>query len=129
MPASMPDVAAARTGRPRRGTREGREGRDGVRIAPFVSNLGLGRPGPVPHWEQPPADLPGAIRQVKDALRARIAASGRTVEDVFSVVEQRLTAEADEIAAARQRDEAPGPGLAVPGPHPLLVLPSLFAIV
>ncbi len=33
---------------------------------------------PLPHWESVPADLPGAIRQVKAALRARIAASGRT---------------------------------------------------
>jgi hypothetical protein len=60
---------------------------------------------PLPHWEQPPADLPAAIRQVKAALRARIAASGRTVEDVFAVVEQRLAAEAEEIAAARERGE------------------------
>jgi hypothetical protein len=60
----------------------------------------------LPHWEQIPADLPEAIRQVKDALRARIAASGRTVEEVFAVVERRLTAEADEIAAARDRGEA-----------------------
>ena len=63
----------------------------------------------LPHWEQTPADLPEAIRQVKDALRARIAASGRTVEDVFAVVERRLTAEVDEIAAARDRGEAVWP--------------------
>ncbi len=44
----------------------------------------------LPHWEQPPADLPDAIRQVKAALRARIAASGRTVEEVFAVVQGQL---------------------------------------
>ena len=43
---------------------------------------------PLPHWEQTPADLPAAIRQVKAALRARIAASGRTVEEVFAVIER-----------------------------------------
>lgn len=35
-------------------------------------------PPSLPHWEQTPADLPDAIRQIKAALRARIAASGRT---------------------------------------------------
>ena len=35
---------------------------------------------PLPHWETIPADLPAAIREVKAALRARIAASGRTVD-------------------------------------------------
>jgi hypothetical protein len=60
---------------------------------------------PLPHWETPPADLPSAIQQVKAALRERIAASGRTVEEVFAIVEQRIRAEADDIAAARQRGE------------------------
>ena len=55
---------------------------------------------PLPHWEQAPADIPAAIAQVKAALRARIAASGRTVEEVFEVVEQQLTAEVGEIVAA-----------------------------
>jgi uncharacterized protein DUF1479 len=60
---------------------------------------------PLPHWEQAPADIPGAIRQVKAALRARIAASGRTVEDVFAVIERQVTAEIDEIIAARDRGD------------------------
>src|SRR6202795_3175696 len=59
----------------------------------------------LPHWEQPPADLPSAIRQVKAALRARIAASGRTVEDVFAVVQGRIADEVGEITAARERGE------------------------
>jgi hypothetical protein len=64
------------------------------------------RPLPVlPHWEETPAGLPAAIRQIKAALRARIAASGRTVEDVFAVVEQQITAEVDQITAARDRGE------------------------
>ena len=59
----------------------------------------------LPHWEQTPDDLPAAIRGVKAALQARIAASGRTVEEVFAVVEARLREEVDEITAARQRGE------------------------
>jgi hypothetical protein len=59
----------------------------------------------LPHWEQTPEHLPAAIRQVKAALRARIAASGRTVEEVFAVVEARIQAEVDDIAAARRRGE------------------------
>jgi len=59
----------------------------------------------LPHWEQTPADLPAAIREIKAALRARIAASGRTVDEVFAVVEQRVRAEVDEIVAAKKRGE------------------------
>jgi hypothetical protein len=61
---------------------------------------------PLPHWERTPDDLPAAVRQVKAALRARIAASGRTVEDVFAVIGRRIQADVDEITAARQRGEA-----------------------
>lgn len=64
---------------------------------------------PLPHWEQAPADIPAAIAQVKSALRARIAASGRTVEEVFDVVEQQLTAEVGEIVAARERGDTVWP--------------------
>jgi hypothetical protein len=63
----------------------------------------------LPHWEQPPADLPRAIGQVKAALRARIAASGRTVEEVFAVVEQQIEAEVSEVTAARERGETVWP--------------------
>ena len=59
----------------------------------------------LPHWEETPADLKAAIREIKTALRARIAASGRTVEDVFAVVEERIQAAVDEINAARERGE------------------------
>ena len=59
----------------------------------------------LPHWEETPADLPAAIRQVKAALRARIAASGRTVEEVFAVVQQQIKTEVDQITAARENGE------------------------
>src|SRR5215472_7844906 len=59
----------------------------------------------LPHWEQTPADLPEAISQTKAALRARIAASGRTVEEVFAVVEDQIEHEVGQITAARERGE------------------------
>jgi hypothetical protein len=57
----------------------------------------------LPHWESTPADLGAAVREVKAAIRARITASGRTVEDVFAVVERRVAARVAEIAAERER--------------------------
>ena len=72
---------------------------------PVQSRPGTASLPALPHWEKTPGDLPAAIRQIKAALRARIAASGRTVEEVFAVVEQQMKAEVDEIAAARDRGE------------------------
>ncbi|MGW7535403.1 YbiU family protein [Amycolatopsis sp. NPDC054798] len=60
---------------------------------------------PLPHWETTPDDLPAAIREIKAALRARIEASGRTVEEVFAVVEARVAAAVEEIEAAKARGE------------------------
>ena len=60
---------------------------------------------PLPHWESTPADLPGAIREIKTALRTRVAASGRTVSDVFGVIEERVRAGVAEIMASRDRGE------------------------
>ncbi|BCY11321.1 DUF1479 domain-containing protein [Actinoplanes sp. L3-i22] len=60
----------------------------------------------LPHWEEPPADLQAATREVKTALREQIAASGRTVEEVFAVVENRVQAAIDDITATRHRGEA-----------------------
>ena len=61
----------------------------------------------LPHWEETPSDLKAAIREIKAALRARIAASGRTVEEVFAVVEQQVraagTVPAETIAKLRRR--------------------------
>ena len=63
----------------------------------------------LPHWETTPDDLRGAIREVKAALRSRIAASGRSVEDVFAVMEQRVRLRAGEIAAEKARGETVWP--------------------
>ena len=38
----------------------------------------------LPHWETIPDDIPAAIVEIKAAIRARIAASGRTVERVVA---------------------------------------------
>src|SRR3954453_19736217 len=59
----------------------------------------------LPHWETTPTDLPAAIREVKMALRARLAASGRSVEEVFAVVEARIAARVAEIEAERPDGE------------------------
>jgi hypothetical protein len=59
----------------------------------------------LPHWENTPADLPAAIREIKQALRARIEASGRTVDEVFAVMEARVLAKVQEIVAAKERGE------------------------
>jgi hypothetical protein len=63
----------------------------------------------LPHWETTPEDLPAAIREVKQALRARIEASGRTVDEVFAVMEARVRARVSEILAAKERGETVWP--------------------
>src|SRR5580692_1509031 len=60
----------------------------------------------LPHWETVPDDLPAAVREIKTALRARIEASGRTVREVFGVMEARVRARVEEIAADRARGAA-----------------------
>src|SRR6476620_5399507 len=63
----------------------------------------------LPHWETVPEDLPAATRQIKAALRERIAASGRSVEEVFAVVEERVAARVAEIQAEKARGETVWP--------------------
>jgi hypothetical protein len=63
----------------------------------------------LPHWETTPQDLEAAIRETKAAIRDRIAASGRTVEDVFAVVEATVAERVAEIEEAKQRGETVWP--------------------
>ena len=63
----------------------------------------------LPHWEATPDDLPGAIRQIKAALRARITTSGRSVEDVFAVIEKRVRAGVEQIVAEKAVGETVWP--------------------
>ena len=60
---------------------------------------------PLPHWETTPEDLDAATREIKAAIRARIEASGRTVEEVWAAVTERLTERVEEIEAATARGE------------------------
>ena len=64
----------------------------------------------LPHWETTPADLKAAVREVKAALRARIAASGRTVEEVFAVIEARVrdAGRGDRRREGARRDDLAG---------------------
>ena len=59
----------------------------------------------LPHWETTPPDLKAAIRETKAAIRARIEASGRTVEEAFAAVEARVGERVAEIEAAKARGE------------------------
>src|SRR3954452_21311107 len=59
----------------------------------------------LPHWETTPADPKAAIRETKAAIRDRIEASGRTVEEVFAAVEARVAERVDEIEDAKRRGE------------------------
>jgi len=56
----------------------------------------------LPRWESAPSDTSAAIGEVKAAIRARIETAGRTVEEVFAVIEDKITARVQEI----QRDHA-----------------------
>jgi Protein of unknown function (DUF1479) len=60
---------------------------------------------PLPHWESIPSDLKAAIREIKSALRARLASSGRSVEGVFAVIEQRVAAQVAAIQEEKARGE------------------------
>ncbi|HEY5820902.1 MAG TPA: DUF1479 domain-containing protein [Propionibacteriaceae bacterium] len=59
----------------------------------------------LPHWETIPADIPAATREIKQALRARIAASGRTVADVVAEIETFIAAEVADINAVKARGD------------------------
>ena len=63
----------------------------------------------LPHWQETPADLAAATREIKAAIRARIEARGRTVDEVFNVVEQRVAREVEELKQAKARGENPWP--------------------
>src|SRR4051794_4253314 len=64
---------------------------------------------PLPHWERTPEDLEAATREIKAAIRARIEASGRTVEDVWDAVTAQLTERVEEIEALKARGESVWP--------------------
>jgi hypothetical protein len=55
----------------------------------------------LPHWDNAPANRRAAIVEIKQALRARIEGSGRSVDEVFSAIESRVRVHVDEIAAVK----------------------------
>src|SRR3954467_11495271 len=63
-------------------------------------NDGVTKLPPLPVWEQPPADEATAIRAIKKALRARMSASGRSVDQVFDVIAALVADRVAEIRAA-----------------------------
>jgi len=63
----------------------------------------------LPRWESTPDDLAAAIREIKPAIRARIAASGRSVEDVFAVVAAKIADRVAEIEADKAAGESVWP--------------------
>lgn len=60
---------------------------------------------PLPHWETKPDDVTGATVEIKRALRARIAASGGTVEEHFADLEARIARKVEAIRAERDAGE------------------------
>src|SRR3954447_1672754 len=64
---------------------------------------------PLPHWESTPEDLGAAIREIKAAIRARIEASGRTVEEVWDAVTAQLSERVEEIEETKRRGESVWP--------------------
>jgi len=63
----------------------------------------------LPHWQAAPPDHRAAIRQLKAAVRARLSASGRSIDEVFGAMETRIRACVEEIIAARDRGEVVWP--------------------
>src|ERR1700709_138118 len=59
----------------------------------------------LPHWESTPEDLNAATRQIKAAIRARIEASGRTVEEIWAVAAAQLPEKVEAIEPAKPRGE------------------------
>ncbi|HQV92762.1 MAG TPA: DUF1479 family protein, partial [Phycicoccus sp.] len=53
----------------------------------------------LPNWQQTPDDLNAATREIKAAIRRRIEASGRSVEEVFAHIEAIVTERVEEIEA------------------------------
>jgi hypothetical protein len=59
----------------------------------------------LPRWDTPPADPKAAIRELKIALRARLVASGRSIDEVFAVIERRVAAQVVDIERTKDRGE------------------------
>lgn len=63
----------------------------------------------LPHWESTPNDLPGAIREIKAAIRSSIEASGRSVAEVAAAIEGTLAKRVEKIESAKAAGESVWP--------------------
>jgi hypothetical protein len=66
----------------------------------------------LPHWESTPPDPQAAVREVKAAIRARLKAAGRPVDEVFGVIEQRVCERVAEIEEEQGRGRSVWPVIA-----------------
>jgi Protein of unknown function (DUF1479) len=53
----------------------------------------------LPSWQTTPADTGAAIAQTKHAIRSRLLAAGRSIDEVFAVAAERVGAQVADIAA------------------------------
>src|SRR5918997_5165985 len=83
----------------------------------------------LPHWETIPEDIPAAIAEIKTAIRARIAASGRTVEDVLAELEEFLEGEIADIEAAKARGDEVWPVISYADIEAGTVRPETLALL
>ncbi len=56
----------------------------------------------LPHWNETPESVPGAIRTIKQAIRDEMLRNGRTVETVMAEIEDFIAAEIADIEATRR---------------------------
>ncbi len=53
----------------------------------------------LPAWTSTPHDVPPAIAEIKTAMRRRLVEAGRSIDEVFSVVAERVAVEVEAVAA------------------------------
>jgi Protein of unknown function (DUF1479) len=54
---------------------------------------------PLPSWTSTPTDIPAAVAQTKHAIRQRLHAAGRSIDEVFAVMSDRVLEQVEEVAA------------------------------
>ena len=75
---------------------------------PITSPRVPGVPG-LPAWTSTPDDAPGAIAHIKAAIRHRLAASGRSIDEVFRAMADRVGAQVDDIAGELEQGKCAWP--------------------
>ena len=75
---------------------------------PITSPRVPGVPG-LPAWTSTPDDAPGAIAHIKAAIRHRLATSGRSIDEVFRAMADRVGAQVDDIAGELEQGKCAWP--------------------